>query len=257
MGNYFLNLFQKPIKMLKYSKFLLVTVLISLIVFFGSFSDTRKYSDKYEKVRQRMVREQIVARGIRDQKVIQAMINVKRHLFVPKSQERMAYEDRPLPIGEGQTISQPYIVALMTEQLELDKNMSVLEIGTGSGYQAAILAEIVNEVYTIEIIESLGIRAKNLLEGLDYQNINFKIGDGYKGWGQNAPFDAIIVTCAPSNIPKPLEEQLKEGGRMIIPVGGSIAQELVLIEKKKGKLVRKKVSSVRFVPMVRNDGKRY
>ncbi len=215
------------------------------------------YTDKYEKVRQRMVREQIVAKGIKDQKVIQVMINVQRHLFVPKSQERMAYEDRPLPIGEGQTISQPYIVALMTETLALEKDMKVLEIGTGSGYQAAILAEIVKEVYTIEIIESLGIKAKQVLSSLNYQNIHFKIGDGYKGWSTHAPFDAIIVTCAPSNIPKPLEDQLKEGGKMIIPLGGSITQELVLFEKRNGKLIRKEVASVRFVPMIRNDGKRY
>ncbi|MFC2103940.1 protein-L-isoaspartate(D-aspartate) O-methyltransferase [Bacteroidota bacterium] len=231
--------------------------LVILVIIFTSFSFINKYSDKYEKVRQRMVREQIIARGIKDQKVIQAMITVKRHLFVPKNQERMAYEDRPLPIGEGQTISQPYIVALMTETLELEEDMKVLEIGTGSGYQAAILAEIVNEVYTIEIIESLGIKAKKLLMGLNYDNINFKIGDGYKGWEVNAPFDAIIVTCAPSNIPKPLEDQLKEGGKMIIPMGGSIVQELVLLEKKDGKLIKNIVSQVRFVPMVRKDGKRY
>ena len=230
-------------------------IFIGLI--FLSFNSVKEYTDKYEKVRQRMVREQIVARGIKDQKVIQAMINVQRHLFVPKNQERMAYEDRPLPIGEGQTISQPYIVALMTETLALDENMTVLEIGTGSGYQAAILSEIVNEVYTIEIIESLGAKAKQLLQSLDYNNIHFKIGDGYKGWSENAPFDAIIVTCAPSNIPRPLEDQLKEGGKMIIPLRGSITQELVLLEKKNGKLIRKEVASVRFVPMVRNDGIRY
>ncbi len=236
------------------SKKYIVLVLAIILV---SFVPLKQNSDKYEKVRQRMVREQIAARGIKDQKVIQAMLDVPRHLFVPENHERMAYEDRPLPIGEGQTISQPYIVALMTETLDLNEDMSVLEIGTGSGYQAAILAEIVNEVYTIEIIESLAIKAKNTLNDLHYENISFKIGDGYKGWEEKAPFDAIIVTCAPSNIPKPLEEQLKEGGKMIIPLGGSIAQELVLIEKRKGKLIRKEVTSVRFVPMVRGDGKRY
>ncbi len=217
----------------------------------------KKYTDRYEKVRQRMVREQIIARGIKDQQVIQAMLNVKRHLFVPKNYERMAYEDRPLAIGEGQTISQPYIVALMTETLDLKKNMKVLEIGTGSGYQAAILAEIVDEVYTIEIIESLGTKAKNLIESINYKNVYFKIGDGYKGWDEHAPYDAIIVTCAPANVPKPLEEQLKEGGKMIIPLGGSITQELVLLEKVNGKLEKRVVAPVRFVPMVRNDGKRY
>lgn len=213
--------------------------------------------DKYEKVRQRMVREQIVARGIKDQNVIQAMLKVQRHLFVPKNNERMAYEDRPLPIGEGQTISQPYIVAIMTEKLELNSSMKVLEIGTGSGYQAAILAEIVKDVYSIEIVESLGNKAKKLLKDLNYNNIQIMIGDGYKGWQENAPFDAIIVTCAPSDIPEPLKNQLKEGGKMIIPLGGSITQELVLLEKINGQLIKKVVETVKFVPMIRNDGKRY
>lgn len=241
--------------MLKHTK--LLSFFLSLTFLLLSFVKVDIYKDKYEKVRQRMVREQIVARGIKDQQVIRAMNQVQRHLFVPPSQQRMAYEDRPLPIGEGQTISQPYIVALMTQTLDLSPDMSVLEIGTGSGYQAAILAEIVQEVYTIEIIESLGKKAKDLLTSLGYNNISFKIGDGYKGWKEKAPFDAIIVTCAPSNIPKPLANQLKEGGRMIIPVGGSIAQELVLIEKRDGQLIKKDVSSVRFVPMVRDDGKKY
>jgi protein-L-isoaspartate(D-aspartate) O-methyltransferase len=236
---------------------LVLPVLFLAVILLSSFYSIHNYRDKYEKVRQRMVSEQIVARGIADQKVIQAMIKVERHRFVPKNIERMAYEDRPLPIGEGQTISQPYIVALMTETLELKKNMRVLEIGTGSGYQAAILAEIVKEVYTIEILEALGLKAKNTLDNLSYKNINFKIGDGYKGWAENAPFDAIIVTCAPTDIPKPLETQLKEGGKMIIPLGGSITQELVLFEKQNGKLIKKVVAPVRFVPMIRNDGKRY
>lgn len=243
---------------MRYRFFNRIFPFLLFLVFFSTSSSIRTdYSDKYEKVRQRMVRNQAVARGIKDQKVIQAMLNVPRHLFVPQNYERMAYEDRPLPIGEGQTISQPYIVALMTETLELTDDMKVLEIGTGSGYQAAILAEIVKEVYTIEIIESLGNKAKNLLENLEYQNVRFKIGDGYKGWPEYAPFDAIIVTCAPTDIPKPLENQLKEGGRMIIPVGGSIAQELALMEKKNGKLKKKVVAPVRFVPMVRQDGNRY
>ncbi|MCK5028634.1 MAG: protein-L-isoaspartate(D-aspartate) O-methyltransferase [Bacteroidales bacterium] len=242
---------------MKSFKSLISIILIMISVSFLSFNIVKNDSDKYEKVRQRMVRNQIVAKGVKDQKVIQAMLNVQRHLFVPKNYERMAYEDRPLSIGEGQTISQPYIVALMTETLDLKKEMKVLEIGTGSGYQAAILAEIVDHVYSIEIIESLGLRAKKLLESLDYKNINLKIGDGYKGWKENAPFDAIIVTCAPTNIPKPLEEQLKEGGKMIIPLGGSITQKLVLFEKKNGKLIKKIVAPVRFVPMIRDDGKHY
>ncbi len=235
-----------------YTLFLVIT-----IFFVSALPVKNTFSDKYEKVRQRMVRDQVVARGIKNQKVIQAMLNVPRHLFVPTNYERMAYEDRPLPIGAGQTISQPYIVALMTETLELNKNMKVLEIGTGSGYQSAILAEIVNEVYTIEIIESLGKKAKKLLSGLGYDNVHVKIGDGYKGWPAKAPFDAIIVTCAPTDIPQPLKKQLKEGGRMIIPVGGSIVQELALLEKKAGTLKKKVVAPVRFVPMVRKDGKQY
>lgn len=230
----------------------LLLVVLTLFLFTGA-----KNNDPYRQVRKRMVRDQIVSRGISDQKVIQAMLNVPRHLFVPKAYERMAYEDRPLPIGEGQTISQPYIVAYMTELLDLKPSMKVLEIGTGSGYQAAILGEICNEVYTIEIIESLAEKAKKQLRSLDYQNINFKTGDGYKGWEEHAPFDAIIVTCAPADIPQPLQDQLAEGGKMIIPVGGSIAQELVLIEKKKGKLKKKMVAPVRFVPMIRSDGRRY
>jgi len=231
--------------------------IIAVLLFNVSFIVDQPNNDKYEKVRQRMVRDQIVARGIKDQKVIQAMLNVQRHLFVTSNNERMAYEDRPLSIGQGQTISQPYIVALMTETLNLKEDMKVLEIGTGSGYQAAILAEIVKDVYSIEIIESLGIRAEKLLNSLNYQNIELKIGDGYKGWKENAPFDAIIVTCAPANVPEPLKDQLKEGGKMIIPLGGSIIQELVLLEKIDGELVKKVVQSVRFVPMVRRDGKRY
>src|SRR6056297_504932 len=232
-------------------------IFIFAFLFVFATPERNTSSDRYEKVRQRMVRDQVVARGIKDQKVIQAMLNVPRHLFVPANYERMAYEDRPLPIGAGQTISQPYIVALMTETLELNQNMKVLEIGTGSGYQSAILAEIVNEVYTIEIIESLGQKAEELLAHLDYDNIQVKLGDGYKGWAEKAPFDAIIVTCAPTDIPQPLKEQLKEGGRMIIPIGGSIVQELALLEKKAGELKKKVVAPVRFVPMVRKDGKRY
>ncbi len=232
-------------------------LILVLIINISSKGEYSKQNDKYQKVRQRMVREQIVARGITNQKVIQAMINVPRHLFVPEAYERMAYEDRPLPIGEGQTISQPYIVALMTDLLELESNMKVLEIGTGSGYQAAVLAEIVKEVYTIEIVGVLGQIATDLLFDLGYKNIYTKIGDGYKGWPEKSPFDAIIVTCAPTDIPKPLEKQLKEGGKMIIPLGGSIVQELILFEKKDGQLIKKSVAPVRFVPMVRQDGKRY
>ncbi len=211
----------------------------------------------YNEQRERMVENQIAERGITDTRVIRAMKEVERHLFVPEIVRSRAYSDNPLPIGEGQTISQPYIVALMTEYLKLKPDMKVLEIGTGSGYQAAILAEIVSEVYTIEIVESLGTRAKKLLDSLGYDNIQVRIGNGYEGWEEHAPYDAIIVTCAPNNIPEPLKEQLAEGGRMMIPVGGRNIQNLVLNRKKKGRIRQQSVLPVRFVPMIDGEGKRY
>jgi len=186
----------------------------------------------YKRLRDRMVTDQIEARGITDSRVIKAMRKVERHLFIPEGAKRFAYTDGPLSIGEGQTISQPYIVAYMTECLSLRPDMKVLEIGTGSGYQAAILAEIVDEVYTIEIVETLGLHSKKLLADLGYDNIFVKLGDGYEGWDEHAPYDAIIVTCAPNRIPEPLKEQLAEGGRMIIPVGGSSIQYLILNTKR-------------------------
>lgn len=195
-----------------------------------------------------MVEKQIKARGVKDKKVLDAMLKVERHKFVPEKIRKYAYEDYPLPIGEGQTISQPYIVAFMTEQLSLKGKEKVLEIGTGSGYQAAILAEICKEVYSIEIIPSLAIQAEKLLKELKYKNIKIKIGDGFLGWEEYSPFDAIIVTCAPKEIPKPLIDQLAEGGRMIIPVG-EYFQDLILVKKTKGKISKKKVLPVRFVPM--------
>ena len=164
------------------------------------------------------------------------------------SMRRYAYEDRPLPIGEDQTISQPYIVALMTEVLELEGDERILEIGTGSGYQAAILAEIVKEVYTIEIVESLARTAEERLKGMGYKNITVRFGDGYKGWVEHEPFDGVIVTCAPDHVPQPLVDQLKVGGRMVIPVGDRI-QELVLLTKTEAGMVRKNIAPVRFVPM--------
>ncbi len=215
------------------------------------------YSQDYWKERNQMVKRQIVERGISDPKVINAMRDVERHHYVPKNYRNMAYDDRPLPIGHGQTISQPYIVALMTELLEVEEGKKVLEIGTGSGYQAAILSHITSEVYTIEIVEELAREAKRTLKRQGYNNIKVKIGDGYKGWKEYAPFDAIIVTCSPSDVPEPLKNQLAEGGRMIIPVGGKFVQELVLFQKKDNKLIEQEISSVRFVPMVDEDGKRY
>ena len=196
-----------------------------------------------------MVRSQLVSRGIKDEKVLDAMKKVPRHVFVPEDMLSNAYSDEPLPIGEGQTISQPYIVAYMTEVLALTGGQRVLEIGTGSGYQTAILAEIAQHVFTVELVEILSLRARNILEMLKYKNIRFKIGDGTFGWKEEAPFDAIMVTAAPDKVPKSLEEQLKIGGRMIIPVGAAF-QELVLVSHRGGKLKRKKLLPVRFVPLV-------
>ena len=208
----------------------------------------------FTRLRNVMVNRQIIDRGVNDPDVIRAMRKVPRHLFVPRENRAFSYADHPLPIGEGQTISQPYIVAFMTEALNLRPGERVLEIGTGSGYQAAVLAELINEVYSIEIIESLGKRAQDTLGKLGYKNVHIKIGDGHKGWPQKAPFDAIIVTCAPEQIPRPLVEQLKEGGRIIIPVGrkGAI-QKLVLAVKRGGLLRTEDIMLVRFVPMVTGD----
>src|SRR4030043_2052299 len=186
-------------------------------------------------MREKMVETQIKARGVKDPRVLSPLLKVERHRFVPEEHLNSAYSDQPLPIGKGQTISQPYIVALMTELLELKGGEKVLEVGTGSGYQAAILAELAKEVYTIEIIETLASSAKKVLLDLAYQNITVKVGDGYLGWPEAAPFDAIIVTCAPDHIPKPLMGQLREGGRMVIPVG-EFTQELRKIVKRGGKL---------------------
>ena len=203
-----------------------------------------------------MVAEQLAGPGrdIRDGRVLEAMRKVPRHEFVPAEMRAHAYRDRPLPIGQGQTISQPYIVAFMTEQLQPRRTDRVLEIGTGSGYQAAVLAELVAEVYSIEIVEALARRASRDLRRLGYTNVFTRSGDGYLGWPEKAPFDAVIVTCAPERIPQPLVDQLKEGGRMIIPVGpdGGV-QELYLLEKREGEVRKRAVLPVRFVPMTRKD----
>jgi len=199
--------------------------------------------------RQLMVQQQLMTRGINDNRVLEAMAKVPREEFVPPDSRAATYEDGPLPIGYGQTISQPYIVAFMTEQLRLSPTDRVLEIGTGSGYQAAILAELAGEVYTIELVEPLAKNAEATLQRLGYKNVHVKVGDGYKGWPEHAPFDAIIVTCAPDKVPQLLTDQLKEGGRMIIPVGDRFAQELYLLEKKNGQLKESVTLPVRFVPM--------
>src|SRR5438067_11727084 len=196
-----------------------------------------------------MVKEQIVMRGVVEERVLAAMRKVPREEFVPAEFRAERYTERPLPIGYHQTISQPFIVAFMTEELRPQPIDRVLEIGTGSGYQAAVLAELVAEVYTIEIAEPLARNAEATLARLGYKNVHVKAGDGYKGWPENAPFDAIIVTCAPDRVPRPLTDQLKEGGRMIIPVGDRFAQQLYLLEKKNGQLKESAVLPVRFVPM--------
>lgn len=198
-----------------------------------------------------MVARQLRGRGISDARVLGAMSSVPRDKFVPKELRTSAYDDRPLPIGYGQTISQPYIVAFMTEQLQPKKDQRILEIGTGSGYQAAILSGLVAEVYTIEIVRPLAQRAEAVLRELGLRNVHVKAGDGYKGWPEHAPFDAIIVTAAPDHVPPPLIEQLKEGGRMVIPVGKSGAQELYLLEKQNGQAIQTAVIPVRFVPLTR------
>jgi len=207
--------------------------------------------DPFATAQIKMVRDQLSGpgRAITNARVLAAMSKVPRHDFVPERYRPQAYEDGPLPIGYGQTISQPYVVAFMTEQLGPKPTDRVLEIGTGSGYQAAVLAELVAEVYTIEIIEPLVQRAETDLKRLGYTNVTVRAGDGYKGWPEAAPFDAIIVTCAPENVPKPLVEQLKDGGRMIIPVGPAGKQELVLLRKQGNRLEKRATLPVRFVPM--------
>lgn len=203
--------------------------------------------------RKTMVEEQLAAPGrdIRNRRVLDAMATVPRHEFVPKALRKFAYSDDPLPIGYGQTISQPFIVAFMTEQLDPKPTDRVLEIGTGSGYQAAVLSRLVAEVYTIEIIEPLAKRAEADLKRLGYNNVNVLAGDGYQGWPEHAPFDAIIVTCAPDQIPQPLVGQLRDGGRMIIPVGPSDNQQLYFLQKLGTKVEQQAILPVRFVPMKR------
>lgn len=210
--------------------------------------------EEYTIARKQMVQHQIKLRGINDNIILTAMETVLRHEFVSPKVKDSAYEDRPLPIGYGQTISQPYIVALMTKLLKVDKNDRVLEVGTGSGYQAAVLARIAKEVYTVEIVQPLHDRSKQLLEKLGYQNIFTIHKDGYFGWKEHAPYDAIVVTCASDFIPPPLIKQLKVGGRMCIPVGPPFKiQHLVLVEKGEDKEISTTIiASVRFVPLVRN-----
>ena len=207
--------------------------------------------EDFARMRERMVAQQMAARDITDARVLDAMRKVPRELFVPPDQRRLAYEDHPLPIGKDQTISQPYIVAYMTQALELQPTHKVLEIGTGSGYQAAVLGELAAQVYTIEIVAELAERAKQTLAEAGYKNIHVRHGDGYAGWPEQAPFNAIMVTAAPDHVPQPLIDQLAPGGRMIIPVGDAY-QELRLIQRTDKGVIERTTIAVRFVPLTRN-----
>ena len=225
------------------------------IIIMAVFSvKTAMGQEPYEEQRQRMVNTQLLVRDIEDPATLKAMLNVERHEFVPPAMKPYAYADSALPIGNGQTISQPYIVAYMTQELKLKPEHRVLEIGTGSGYQAAVLAAIVDSVYTIEIVEPLGMEARQRLERLGYDNVITKIGDGYHGWPDKAPFDAIMVTAAvEEEIPPALIDQLADGGSMVIPVGHELlGRSLILVTKKNGKFKTKKRIPVAFVPFTRN-----
>ena len=227
-------------------RFLVSTFLLLLLIPAVIAAD-----DLYALKRQQMVERDIRDRGLEDPVVLKVMGKVPRHLFVDESLRSRAYGDHPLPIGEGQTISQPYVVALMTAALRLTSGDRVLEIGTGSGYQAAVLAEIVKEVYTVEIRKSLADKAAARLASLGYSNVEVKWGDGYFGWEEQAPFDAIIITAAANHIPPPLIKQLKEGGRLIVPIGSTVYfQALTLATKRKGELDVEQMSPVAFVPMI-------
>jgi protein-L-isoaspartate(D-aspartate) O-methyltransferase len=206
--------------------------------------------DEWVEQRERMVDLQIARRGIEDARVIAALREVPRHRFVPDAEQAWAYDDHPLPIGHGQTISQPYVVALMTEAIRPRPTDRVLEIGTGSGYQAAVLSLLVKDVYSIEIVEPLGRAAAERLEVLGYTNVHVRVGDGYRGWPEESPFDAIVVTAAPAEIPQALVDQLAEGGRMVVPVGTDY-QELIMVTKSGGKVSKRMLTPVRFVPMVK------
>jgi|TARA_B100002003_G_C14104473_1_gene531249 protein-L-isoaspartate(D-aspartate) O-methyltransferase len=224
------------------------------VLFFLLFSISCTQNDpNFDRLRKLMIKNQLQSRGIRDDAVLEVMRSVERHNFVPENYRDRAYSDGPLPIGHGQTISQPYIVAFMTEQLQVSSQHKVLEIGTGSGYQAAILGELAKHVFTIEIIPELAEGAKNILNHLSYKNITVRAGDGYKGWPEEAPFERIMVTAAPTEIPQTLIDQLAPGGRMILPVGAQfLVQYLWVIEKDdQGTVTKEKILPVRFVPMVK------
>ena len=222
----------------------------------ADFSTTVPFRD-FAARRNRMVAAQIEMRDVNSPRVLEAMRKVERHRFVDREFWDNAYEDYPLPIGHGQTISQPYVVALMSQSIAEHGVTRVLEVGTGSGYQSAVLAELCEKVYTIEIIERLALRARELLRTLGYTNVEVLCGDGSQGWPEFAPYDGIIVTCAPTQIPQPLRDQLQEGGIMAIPVGGTSSQDLEILHKENGILHRSDAVPVRFVPMVDKSGKTY
>jgi protein-L-isoaspartate(D-aspartate) O-methyltransferase len=223
-----------------------------IILFLTMKGSILQQDDRFTAAREKMVTQQIISRGVADQPTLQAMRKVPRHLFVPKEYESEAYDDNPLPIGYGQTISQPYIVAYMTEVAKPNPSKTALEIGTGSGYQAAVLAQTVKSVYSIEIVPELAKESAERLKMLGYKNVTVKNGDGYKGWKEFSPFDIIIVTAAAEEIPQPLIDQLAENGRLVIPVGPPMAvQELILLIKKNGKIEKSRLTFVRFVPFKR------
>lgn len=236
--------------MTRCERLLILGVLMGVtLLVLGPVMRLHAQDDRFSFHRQSMVEEQIVRRGIDNPEVVRAMGEVPRHAFVPDHLQNQAYIDGPLAIGSGQTISQPYIVALMTELLELDGDEKVLEIGTGSGYQAAVLARLAREVYTVEIREELGSQAEERLVSLGYDNIHLRIGDGYQGWPEEAPFDGIMVTAAPATVPKPLIDQLKVGGKLVIPVG-DFFQDLLVITRTAGGVEQREIIPVRFVPMI-------
>jgi protein-L-isoaspartate(D-aspartate) O-methyltransferase len=229
------------------TQYYLAVILFGLLLPVQLFAQA---SDPFEQKRKKMVEEEIVGAGIKNERVIDAIRRTPRHEFVPlKDRKNLSYEDMALPIGEGQTISPPFIVAFMTESLDPQPNDKVLEIGTGSGYQAAVLSPLVKDVYSIEIVEKLGRSAAKLLEHLKYTNVHTKIGDGYQGWPENAPFDKIIVTCSPEKVPQALIDQLKEGGRIVVPIGERYQQVMCLLKKVDGKMVQEAMRPTLFVPM--------
>ncbi len=229
---------------------LIVIALASAGVLVAARADDPPKDDPFAKPRERMVQRHLVERGIKDKRVLDAFRTVPRHLYVPPESKRLAYEDESLPIGEGQTITPVYDVAFMTEALNPKPTDKIYEVGTGSGYQASILSRLVKDVYSVEIHEPLGKRAAAVIKSVGYTNIHTRVGDGYAGWPEEAPFDAVIVTCAPTKVPGPLVEQLKEGGRMVIPLGDRFNQAVYLMEKKNGKLVQiAKLKPTLFVPM--------